>query len=206
MQVLSPDESRRLMHHAEGNRLEALYVLALTTGMRQGELLGLQWTDLDLDNAALNIVRTLHQLPGGFTFTEPKTARSRRQILLTKTASAALRRHRALQAEDRLKAGPGWQDQDLVFTTGAGGPLGSSHVLRQQFYPLLDTAGLPRIRFHDLRHTAATLLLGQGIHPKIVSEMLGHSNIAITMDLYSHVTPTMQREAVEALESLLVRG
>lgn len=203
IQALSPNEARTLLRQAEGNRLEALYVLAVTTGMRQGELLGLQWKDLDLERGTLHVRRTLHPMTTGFIFTEPKTTRSRRQIVVTTTATSALKRHRVVQAEERLRAGPAWNDQDMVFATLTGGPLTSTTVLRQEFYPLLESAGLPKIRFHDLRHTAATLLLTQGIHPKIVSEMLGHSNIAITMDLYSHVTPTMQREAAAALDNLL---
>ncbi len=99
--------------------------------------------------------------------------------------------------------GAAWEDNGLVFANEVGQPLDGTAVLRRSFYPLLERSDLPRIRFHDLRHTAATLLLGQGVHPKIVSEMLGHSQIAITLDLYSHVTPTMQRQAVEALEAAL---
>jgi integrase len=107
------------------------------------------------------------------------------------------------QTEERLKIGPYWTDMDLVFTNQVGGPVNAGNLRRRSFWPLLERAGLPRIRFHDLRHTAATLMLGRGIHPKIVSEMLGHSQIAITLDLYSHVTPTMQRDAARELDILL---
>lgn len=96
-----------------------------------------------------------------------------------------------------------WNDMGLVFTNVIGRPLSGSNLLRRSYYPLLAAAGLPHIRFHDLRHTAATLLLGRGVHPKIVSEMLGHSSIAITLDLYSHITPMMQKEAVAALDDIL---
>ena len=190
------------MRAASGDRFEALYVLALTTGMRQGEILALKWPEVDLDSGMIQVKATLHRTRAGFEFLEPKTARSRRQIALTGAAVAALRGHRAAQIEERLGC-PYWDDPELVFASEVGTPIQSPNLLRRSFFPLLDRAGLPRIRFHDLRHTAATLLLGQGVHPKIVSEMLGHSNIAITLDLYSHVTPTMQKAAVEALDAVL---
>lgn len=203
MQVLSPEQSRRLLEGAHGDRLEALYVLALTAGMRQGEILALRWRDVDLDHGTVNVHSTLYRLKGTFLFAEPKTPRSRRQIVMTEAAKSALRRHRIAQAEERLRSGSQWKDEGLVFTNLEGSPIDASNLLRHCFHPLLAAAGLPKVRFHDLRHTAATLLLGQGVHAKIVSEMLGHSNIAITMDLYSHVTPTMQREAARALDNLL---
>lgn len=206
MKTLSPTQARQLLATAAGDRLEALYVLAITTGMRQGELLGLRWTDVGFDSADLMVRATLQRTSEGYVLGEPKTSHSRRRITLGTTAVAALRRHRISQAEDRLAIGSGWRDGDFVFTNEAGGPLDATNVLRRSFHPLLTRAGLPRIRFHDLRHTAATLLLGQGIHPKIVSEMLGHSQVAITLDLYSHVTPTMQQEAAAALDSVLAKS
>lgn len=202
MATLSPEQTRTLVEAAAGDRLEALYVLAINTGMRQGELLALRWTDVDLDAGALHVRATLQRTREGFVFTEPKTTSSRRQVALTRAAVEALRRHRARQLQWRIEA-IAWEDNDLVFANEVGQPLDGTAVLRRSFYPLLERSNLPRIRFHDLRHTAATLLLGQGVHPKIVSEMLGHSQIAITLDLYSHVTPTMQRQAVEALETAL---
>jgi len=202
MATLSPEQARGLLAAARDERLEALYVVALSTGMRQGELLALKWPDVDLDGAHVTVRATLQRVGNGWTFNEPKTAGSRRRVSLTSAAVAALKRHRASQAEERLRCSF-WQDPELVFATGVGSPMDATHVIRRSFHPLLIRAGLPRIRFHDLRHTAATLLLGQGVHAKIVSEMLGHSNIAITMDLYSHVTPTMQRQAVEAMDAVL---
>jgi integrase len=202
MQALSPDQSRALLEAAQGERFEALYVLALTTGMRRGELLALKWPHVDLDAGMVQVKATLQRTPDGFAFLEPKTARSRRQVALTRTAVAALRRHKVGQLEERLRC-PHWQDPELVFASEVGTPVEAANLINRSFQPLLTRAGLPRIRFHDLRHSAATLLLGQGVHPKIVSEMLGHSNIAITLDLYSHVTPTMQKQAVEALDAVL---
>jgi integrase len=204
--TLDPADAQRLIAAASEDRLEALYVLALTTGMREGELLGLRWRDVDLDNDAVEVRGSLQRVPSGFVLAEPKTARSRRRVGLTPTAVAALRRHRVRQSEERLSLGGGWKnDLDLVFVDEAGAPIDASKFLRNSFAPLLKRAGLPVMRFHDLRHTAATLLLGRGVHPKIVSEMLGHAQIGITLDLYSHVTPTMQREATAAMEAILRR-
>ncbi len=201
--ALSPEQARALLDAAVGDRLMGLYVLAISTGMRQGELLGLRWGDVDLERGSLHVRSSLEYSGRKFALVEPKTARSRRQITLTQTAVAALRHHRAAQLEERLRLGPAWRDHDLVFTNQMGAAIHASHLLAHSFRPLLKRAGLPRIRFHDLRHSAATLLLGQGVHPKIASEMLGHATIAITLDLYSHVTPTMQREAAATMDALL---
>lgn len=202
MRALSPQQARALINAAAGDQLEALYVLAVSTGMRQGELLALRWRGVDLDAATLSVTATLQRSSRGFDFGDPKTYGSRRQIALTGAAVEALRSHRSLQLEERLGC-PHWQDMDLVFTTEVGTPIEATNLIRRSFHPLLERAGLPRMRFHGLRHTAATLLLGQGVHPKIVSEMLGHSSIAITLDLYSHVTPTMQDQAVAAMDTAL---
>jgi len=203
MVTLSPEETRSLLAAAAGDRLEALYVLAVTTGMRQGELLALRWRDVDLQTGMVQVRTTLQRSKDGFVFSEPKTDRSRRQVALTKVAVAALRRQRIAQAEERLRLGGMWEDNDLVFANELGKPIEAGNLLRRSFWPLLERVGLSRIRFHDLRHTAATLMLGRGVHPKVVAEMLGHSQIAVTLDLYSHVTPTMQREATAALDAVL---
>jgi integrase len=204
MHRLSPQQVRAILTAATGDRLEALWIVAITTGMRQGELLGLRWRDVDLDGRAVSVRASLERIAGGLAFADPKTAHSRRRVSLTDVAIAALRRHRAVQLQDRLAAGSEWVDSDVVFATHAGRPLHASFVLGA-FRAMCVRAGVPRIRFHDLRHTAATLLLGRGVHPKIVSEMLGHSTIAITLDLYSHVTPTMQRDAAVVLDAVLRR-
>lgn len=203
MTAFGPEQVRTLLEAAAGDRLEALYVLAITTGMRQGEILGLRWRDVDLDDGYVQVKATLQRTEGVFVFAEPKTASSRRQIALTDGAVAALKHHRVAQAEERLRLRRAWEDNDLVFANEVGRPIAASNLRNRSFWPLLAGAGLPRIRFHDLRHTAATLMLGQGVHPKVVSEMLGHSQISITLDLYSHVTPTMQRQAAEAMDSAL---
>ena len=203
MKTLSPEETQRFLECARGDRLEALYVLAVTAGLRQGELLGLRWRDLELDKRSLRVTGSLQNLPGvGLTIVEPKTGRSRRQVVLSGIAIDALRRQRVAQAGERLQLGEDWADFDLVFASSVGTPIHPSNMLRR-FRRVLDEAGLDKLRFHDLRHTSATLLLGAGIHPKVVSEMLGHSTTAITLDLYSHVTPTMQQHAADAVDSLL---
>lgn len=203
MLTLSSDQAKTFLKAATGARFEALYTIALTTGMRQGELLALKWHSVDLDRGALQVRASVRRVKGGFLFSEPKTARSRRQITLSGTAVEALKRHKVEQNKERLQLGAEWEDNDLVFANELGRPVEPGNLLRRSFWPLLTAAGLPRIRFHDLRHTAATLLLERGLHPKVVSEMLGHSQIAVTLDLYSHVTPTMHRQAAEAMDALL---
>jgi integrase len=204
MTVLNPEEVRSLLVAAEGGPLEALIPLAVTTGMRRGEILGLRWRDVDLDRGVLRISGSLQRNAAGeMEITEPKTAHSRRQVELSSLAAEALRRHRAGQREHRLLLGSEWEEHDLVFPNQWGRPQDGSHMVAGQFYPLLQKADVPKVRFHDLRHTAATLMLGGSVHPKIVSEVLGHSTIGITLDLYSHVTPTMQRAAAQAMDDVL---
>lgn len=205
MRALSPDEARQFLAAAVDDPLEALYVLAITAGLRQGEILGLKWQDVDLETAQLQVRRSIAWVTGrGSVEQEPKSARSRRNITLTPLAVEALRRHRQRQRERRLRA-LAWEDNELVFSNDVGRPIEATNLVRRSFYPLLERAEVPRVRFHDLRHTAATLLLTQGVHPKIVQEMLGHSQIAVTLDLYSHVTPTMQAEAAAKMQALLGR-
>ncbi|HEX6351080.1 MAG TPA: site-specific integrase [Candidatus Dormibacteraeota bacterium] len=203
MRALTADEARRLLAAAANDRLEALFTVAVTAGLRLGELLALTWADVDLDRGWLRVTGSLGRTKGaGVAVTAPKTARSRRRVELTATAVEALRRHRARQLEERLAAGRMWRELDLVFANRVGGYLLVNEVY-EAHRRILGAAEIPRMRFHDLRHTAATLMLGRGIHPKIASEMLGHSTVAITLDLYSHVTETMQREAVKAMDALL---
>ena len=171
--------------------------------MRIGELLGLRWDDVDLGASKLVVRRALQrQNEAGPVFVEPKTGRSRRAIVLSRRAALALREHRARQRERRLAAGPAWRAQRLVFCNTTGGPADPSWQ-RAVFYEALNRAGLPAIRFHDLRHTAATLLLAQGVHPKVVSEMLGHATITLTLDTYSHLLPVMHQQAAAAMDAIL---
>jgi integrase len=201
---LSSAQARTLLAAASGDPLEALYVLALSTGMRQGELLGLTWAAVDVAAGQVEVRATLTRAAGSWALTEPKTARSRRTVRLAGSAIAAVRAHRVRQTEARLLVGSDWGDHDLVFTDAWGEPLDGRHVTSRDFRGLLRRAGLPPIRFHDLRHTAATILLSSGVHPKMVQEMLGHATIALTLDVYSHVTPTMHDEAAATMERVLV--
>lgn len=194
---LNLDEANVLLSAARGHRLQALYVLALTTGLRQGELLALRWADLDLTQSVLQVRFSLLWGADGHSFRPPKSKRSRRRVSLTSLAVAALREHRARQAEERLALGGAWTDLDLVFPTCLGTPQRPAN-LRRSFRALLVSAGVRRVRFHDMRHTAATLLLLKGVHVKVVSELLGHSTIALTLDTYSHVLPDMQAQATAA--------
>lgn len=204
MHVLSREEARRLLDAVSGHRLEALFALALATGMRQGELLALHWREVDLEDGVLRVRATLkrNKRTGEWLFAEPKTRRSRRQIALAGEIVATLRQHRMRQAEERLRAGSAWQDMDLVFCSPVGEPLSARGVVRQ-LEKVLARAGVSRIRFHDLRHTAATLLLAARVNPKIVSEMLGHASISITLDIYSHVLPDMQQDAASVMGAVL---
>jgi integrase len=180
--------------------LAALWRLALLTGMRRGELLGLKWEDLDLERGTLAVRRTLSRGNGGtWELGHPKTASGRRSIALPKSCVSALRKHRVNQNIERLRLGELWEDHGFVFTNRTGGPL-HANSLALQFGKLAKATGLPKIRFHDLRHTSATLLLAQGVHPKIVQERLGHADISMTLNRYSHVTPDVQRLAADALD------
>jgi integrase len=206
MHPLSADEARRLLEAAQGDRLEALYVLALHTGMRRGELLGLKWEDVDLDNATVRVRRTLTRTDNGrrLAIGEPKTKKSRRTVRLTQRAVEALRSHLTRQIEeiDRMM-GDRYQDRGLVFAGEAGGLINPSNLRLRSFAPLLQRAGLPQITFHDLRHTCASLLFQRNVHPKFVQELLGHASVAITLDTYSHMLPGMGGEAAVAMGEAL---
>ncbi len=204
MRPLSTEEVRKLLEAARGDRLEALWVLAVHTGMRQGELLALKWTDVDLETGKVGVRRTLTRESGHYTLGEPKTKRSRRTVKLTGAATEALRAHLGRQMEDMDRLGDLYRDQGLVFTSDSGAPLNPSNVRNRNLRRLTSKAGLPTIRFHDLRHTCATLLLSKNVHPKIVQEMLGHATVAITLDTYSHVLPGMGDQAAAAMEDALL--
>lgn len=192
----------QLLLAVQGERLEALIRLMLATGLRRGEALGLHWDDVDLEARQLRVKWTLNRTSRGLELGEPKTSKSRRTVPLPNSTVVSLQAHRARQEEEKTAAGDSWQDTDLVFCTEVGSALEPRNVLRR-FDTLARRAGLPGITLHTLRHTAASLLLAAGTHTKVVQEHLGHSSYAITADIYSHVTPTQQREAADRLDEAL---
>jgi integrase len=197
---LTPAEVAALLSAASGDRLEALYVAAVHTGLRRGELLGLKWTDVDLDTGTLSVQRSLDK---DGTLNPPKRKNSRRTVKLTGQAMEALKGHRARQNEERLRLGSLWEDCGLVFPNRAGKPMNADNLYHRDFKPLLEKAGLSDFTFHSLRHTCATLLLSKNVNPKIVQEILGHASISQTMDTYSHVLPNMQDQAARAMQEAL---
>jgi integrase len=200
---LSPGQARRFLKACQGERLEALFVLAVHTGMRQGELLGLHWEDVDLQAGALRVRMTLAQTNDGPVLAAPKSAKSRRRIKLTGASVEALKRHRAAQHTERRKIGGLWEDRGLVFPNRIGGFLSPYLLTDGPLKRPLERAGLPTIRFHDLRHTCATILLSRGVHAKLVQELLGHATISITLDTYSHVLPGMDDRLADAMDDAL---
>ena len=188
---------------ADQHELAALWRLALLTGMRRGEILGLKWEDADLVRGSLAVRRTLSRGVGGtFEFGQPKSAHGKRSIALPRSVVESLQRHRRKQIERRLAVGPAYTDHGLVFANELGSPLGPTN-LAYHFKKLIARTGLPDIRFHDLRHTSATLMLANGEHPKIVQERLGHADVSMTLNRYSHVTMDMQRDAADRLDRLV---
>lgn len=209
MQYLDPDQTRTFIEACEGtDRYGDLCKMAVLTGLRRGELLGLRWKDVDMQNQVASIRQNLVRRPSGeLVFQSPKSSDGERTVALTHRVIHTLQKHRKDQEAKREEVGSAWkgQEHDLVFTNKVGGPVDPSG-LRTAFNNLLDAADLPQIRFHDLRHTHATLMLRNGEHPKVVSERLGHSRIQITLDRYSHVLPNMQGEAAQKLEDSLFEG
>lgn len=204
MQALSPEQAIAFQKEAAKDRNGIVFNFALVTGMRPEEYLALKWTDVDLERGNATVCRTLVWLKGGgWRFGEPKTARSRRSVSFPTQLARTLMTHKREQNEARLKAGPQYENNDLVFTATAGKPHNLRNLTQRHFRPILRRSGLPTIRLYDLRHTCATLLLAAGEHAKIVSERLGHASITLTLDTYSHVLPTMQQSATEKLEKLL---
>lgn len=200
---LDASQARQFLEAAQGDRLEALYSVALSLGLRQGEALGLRWQDIDLQAGRLTVENALQRVDGRLQLVEVKTSRSRRTVTLPGSVLAGLTEHRERQLFERRAAGKGWQEGAYVFTTTIGTPLDDGN-LRRAFWALLRKAELPKIRFYDLRHSCASLLLAQGVHPRTVMEILGHSNIAVTMNTYSHVFASVHDEAAAAMDKVLV--
>jgi integrase len=196
IRALTADEVGVLLRAAEGDRLEALYVVAVTTGLRQGEIFALKWKDINLRQRVLSVRRALLDAGGHREIADPKTAKGKRRVELPDLAVKALKAHRG-----QLQVTP--HPESWVFTDVRGGTLRRSNFIRRNWAPLLAHAGLDGVRFHDLRHTCASLLLAGGIHPKVVQERLGHATIAITLDTYSHVVGSLQRDAADRIDALL---
>lgn len=194
---------RLFLDHAQGDRLAAAWTLAAMTGMRRGEVLGLLWSDVDLKAGRLSVTRTLVSVAYQLKISEPKTAKGHRTVALDGGTVRVLKAHRRRQAEEQLRSGADYNEQGLVFADELGNfvhPDGFS----KRFKRLQIAACVPVIRFHDLRHTHATMALQAGIHPRVVSERLGHSTVTMTLDTYSHVLPAMQEDAAERVASLLI--
>ncbi len=207
---LTVEQVHRLLIAARGHRQEALFSLALATGMRRGEILGLKWQDINFATGTLQIRRILTRVPTrmpgkGYVEAEPKTQKSRRNIVVASFALESLKQHQQRQLAAKELAGEMWQAHDYVFCTSLGTHLNPTKDVLDPLKALLKKAGLPDIRFHDLRHSTATLLLSEGVHPKVVQELLGHNNISMTMDVYSHVLPGMQQDAISRLNTTLAK-
>ncbi|NLT34276.1 MAG: tyrosine-type recombinase/integrase [Gaiellales bacterium] len=194
---------KQFLNATKGTRLYPLWLTMALTGMRRGEALGLRWEDVDLGAGRLSIHRSLVPLDGKIIVSEPKTRRGNRLVSLDATTVAELKRLRKAQREERLVWGPGWVDTGLVFTRENGDSLHPERITRA-FARAVVKAGLPAIRLHDLRHTHATLALAAGIHPKVVSERLGHATVSLTLDTYSHAVPALSEEAAGIIAALVV--
>jgi len=200
--TFSEEEAARFLGAASGTRLEALWWVLLSTGMRPGEALALKWSDLD--GNCLRIQRALTRTrAGGWAMGSGKTGTSRRTVVLSREAIATLAAHRRRQVEERLRLRAEYSDQNLIFSSETGSPLDLPNLTRRHFRPLLRAADVPSLRIYDLRHTCATMLLGRGVNPKVVSEMLGHRSVIMTLDRYSHVTPTLHAEAAAVMSAAL---
>lgn len=203
MSIWSAEQLRAFLASVEKQRLHPCYLLASMTGMRRGEILGLRWQDVDLESGRLQVRQTLTSVDYKIVIGRPKTARSNRSIALDPATVQVLRTHRKGQLEERLQWGTAYEDSELVFCRENGTPT-HPQSLSQAFERDAKAAGLPLIRFHDLRHSYATVALSAGVHPKVVSERLGHSSIAVTLDTYSHVIPALEEEAATRIAALIL--
>ena len=194
---------KSFLRAASESRYADIYELGILTGLRRSELLGLGWSCIDFDAGYLMVVKTLQRIDGhGLVEEKPKTQKSRRSVALSEASLALLGRVRANQSAQRLAVGPAWHDSGLVFTQVNGKPIDPNRVTRE-FQSIVRKAGLPHLTLKGLRHVHATLLLVGGVHPKVVSERLGHSNISTTMDIYSHVIPGLQERAAQVIDEKL---
>lgn len=203
MRILTPDELRKFLEACRDSPYWPVFWTALTTGLRRSELLGLRWRDVDLERGVLSVTAALHRLPGsGLKLLAPKSSRSRRLVLMPPVTAALLREIRTQQEDMKRRLGLAMDPEDFVFARADGRPFDPEKVSKA-FGEVAKKAGIEGIRLHDLRHTHASLMLIAGVHPKVVSERLGHASVAITMDIYSHVLPGLQEDAVTRLSHLL---
>ncbi len=213
VQVFNPDQARAFLEAVRGSRLEAAYTSAVAVGLRQGEILGLQWPDLNLETGSLTVRAALQRVEKKLVQVEPKSARSRRTIQLPAVCVTALARHKLDQDLERKWAGTRWQETGYVFTTRIGTPMDPRDLLRDYYaitrpkpkkgQPEPAKLKFPAIRFHDLRHSAATLLLAQGVSPRYITELLGHSQVSFTMQTYAHVLPEVQKQVATKMDEIL---
>src|SRR5664279_3610817 len=199
---LTPAEAGTLLSHLKGDRLEAVFIVALSTGLRRGEVLGLRWQDVDLEGRVLFVRQALQRVDRALKMVPPKTHRSSRPIPLPQFAVTAFSQQKVRQANDRRLVGRAWEDGGLVFTTEIGTPLEPRNVNRR-FYAARSAAGLEWVRLHDLRHAFATVLLDQGEGLRTVMDLLGHSTIRLTADTYGHVLPSRARKAADVIDKVL---
>ncbi len=192
--VWTQKEAAKFLNACREDRYYIAFLLAIMTGMRKGEVLGLRWQDVDFEQSVISVRQTLSYTGKGSEFQAPKTEHGKRAIAIPAQVVEALKRHKRQQAQEKLMLGQEYQDNDLVVATRFG-TFVTARNLDRSWYQYLDELDVPRIRFHDLRHTHASLMLLQGVHPKVVSERLGHANIGITLDTYSHVMPGLQEKA-----------
>ncbi len=205
IRALSAEQARAFLAATEGGRLHAMFVLALDSGCRPEEYFGLRWSEVDLDAGSIRVTKVLVRLRGnGWSLEEPKTSSSRRTIRLSPPTVAALRAHRRRQAEERLALGPCYENHGFVFASRTGAPLEIHNIRQREFKRAAKQAGLPAgVRLYDLRHSMATLLLAAGVNPKVVAERLGHSGVAMTLQVYCSVLPSMQEQAADQIGRLL---
>jgi integrase len=211
--TLDADQARKFLSAAKDNRFGTLFLTTLSLGLRRGEALDLRWQDIDFESRQIRIVQTLQRIggprfdgqPSRLEFQETKTRRGLRSIALPETLMAALKAHQLHQLEHRMRIGPEWEDRDLVFPNPTGGPVDPTAVDRD-FHHVLEKAGLGNCTSHGLRHSCASLLLNQGVTLREIMELLGHSGIGITADLYAHVLPDLKRQTAKAMDAFLAGG
>jgi integrase len=204
MKAFSPKQAKRFLELAKGSKHALIFAFALASGMRPEEYLALKWSDIDFEKCTATVQRTLiWRKGGGWYFAEPKTARSRRTLPLPESLFVELKAHKRQQAEATLKLGQYYERNNFIFATSEGKPIRYGNLTKRYFHKILEKADLKGFRLYDLRHATATLLLSEGVNPKIVSERLGHASIVLTLNTYSHVLPDMQKEASSKLGQVL---